>query len=282
MPRRERLIRMWIGLCLAFGAGAMVCADDEVDVAPTGAAAPGLAILTPAGVEILRDGVVSAIPQTAGYDALAWDSGRERLVLAGQGGLHQVSLDGSVFGILTIGWPLINAPDVSPAGDRLVFVGSRDGVGSKMHVMDAKGGDPRSLTEGYEPAWTADGTGILFERDDELGARLARYDLATGRVTPVHEDRAATTGATLAPATDDTGARIAYVADGHITVETRADGQVRTYDVGGHPTFSPDGTLLAYIRAAAEGASAVVVVDLATGDETVVRTVDAIDLVFVD
>ena len=73
-------------------------------------------------------------------------------------------------------------PVVSPDGSAIAYVGFDDRYQgyqvTELYVMDRDGGEVRSLTVGLDrdaenPAWSADGSGLFFQYDDEGNTKLA-------------------------------------------------------------------------------------------------------------
>jgi acylaminoacyl-peptidase len=73
-------------------------------------------------------------------------------------------------------------PVVSPDGSAIAYVGFDDRYQgyqvTELYVMDRDGGNVRSLTESLDrdaenPAWSADGSGLFFQYDDEGNTKLA-------------------------------------------------------------------------------------------------------------
>ncbi len=73
-------------------------------------------------------------------------------------------------------------PAVSPDGSMIAYVGSDERYQgyqvTELFVMDRGGGHARSLTSALDrdaenPAWSADGTGLYFQYDDEGNTKLA-------------------------------------------------------------------------------------------------------------
>src|SRR6185503_4941773 len=99
-------------------------------------------------------------------------------------------------------------PSVSPDGRRIAYVSERDGGNSEVYVCDAAGGGERRLTRTAEsesvPAWSADGTSVLFKIDS--GDSTTLWAVAPGGGTP--RRLAAVLGKGLTLAHD--GRRVAY------------------------------------------------------------------------
>lgn len=164
------------------------------------------------------------------------------------------------------------APALSPSGDQLAFVSSRDRV-AELYVMPASGGAARRLTttvrDEWQPRWSPDGQWLVFGSDREGADRL--YVLPVADVP--HEKSAAGDDArrlTAAPrdvklveeqaAWSPLGRRIAYVArrlGGSARIEiVDLDAAMRPIATtairspsdrdAAEPSWSPDGRWLAF------------------------------------
>ncbi len=87
------------------------------------------------------------------------------------------------------------APDLSPDGRRIAYVGFEDREQgyqvSRLYVMDADGGDARLITADLDrdvesPRWSGDGRGVYFLYDDR-GVRKLGYVTLDGKLTTVAE-----------------------------------------------------------------------------------------------
>ena len=100
--------------------------------------------------------------------------------------LYQVSIaDGTLTQLTHRVGPNV-APQVSPKGDRIAYVGfderHRGYENVKLYVMDRNGGNPRSITDGLDrsvdsPRWAADGKSLFVQYDDHGVSKLARVSL---------------------------------------------------------------------------------------------------------
>jgi len=118
-----------------------------------------------------------------------------------------------------------------------------------LHVVNADGSGSRTLTSGpndYNPAWSPDGSSVVFQRRSQSGnwdLYLVRWDgsalepLATG---PEPEEE---------PAWSPDGGRIAFVRSGSIHV-MNVDGSgitpLTNTGLDSHPSWSPDGTQIVF------------------------------------
>jgi len=133
-------------------------------------------------------------------------------------GLWRIGIDGRGLEQLTTGFDRKGAsrhPTVSPDGSRIAFHGYFWEEASALCVVNSSGDDPKTLPiamRGF--AWYPDSQSLIVAQsglyDEPWSSRLVRYDIDSGRVTPL----------------------TCYEHD-------RADHS---------PAFSPDGTKLAYWR----------------------------------
>lgn len=173
-------------------------------------------------------------------------------------------------------------PAWSPDGDRIAYVRRIGGRGrADLFVMTGAGRKRTRLTTTplpeRDPSWSPDGTRIVYSaRTDRAGPfRLfvAKAD-GSARVQVTAQSRGS---ADRAPAWSPDGSRIAFVSDragGFPEIYLlRVDGSRRSRltsnrFIDGNPSWSPDGTSLVVERCCPNGASRLVEIDVATGDET--------------
>jgi WD40 repeat protein len=155
------------------------------------------------------------------------------------GGLATIAPDG--LGLAAVpGTTGARRPAVSPDGTLIAVDGIR--------TFDFSGANSRQLAPGAEPAWSPDGTEIVFQQNFDLWIMAADGSDAPRPLTSAPE-------IDQAPSWSPTGERIAFVSDrsGESQVWTIApDGTaVRQITAVGHveserPSWSPDGSQLVY------------------------------------
>jgi Tol biopolymer transport system component len=156
----------------------------------------------------------------------------------------------------------------SASGGRIAFV---MGVieTAELYVMDANSGVVQQLTQNTvldaEPAWSPDGTQIVFHRQDGADTNLYIIN-ADGS-----NERALTTDGGASPAWSPNGRQIAYNSDGDlylINADGTDDTQLTYFDENTYwPTWSPDGRQLAFHRDDDDG-TYLYTLDLSTDEAT--------------
>lgn len=183
-------------------------------------------------------------------------------------GLVALNPDGAGLRDLNVPLPALSDPASSPDGTRIAFSGGEEAntEPADLYVMNSDGSELRRLTfdpevPDWEPAWSPDGSQIVFTRSLRGHASLFVIDVVTGSLSRVTENDV---GQDSEPAWSPDGARIAFVriADAYPSVYTvRPDGTGLTQltDPGRGadttPAWSPDGEWIAFARTTSQDAA---------------------------
>jgi dipeptidyl aminopeptidase/acylaminoacyl peptidase len=166
----------------------------------------------------------------------------------------------AVAAISVVGLTLLRPSAVGPAAAPGIFAPVQGRIVAGVWGVDPIAVDPSAPSspmqvrlglDGVLPlGWSSDGTELLFMRQDPPDAGLPYpghlYILqADGTETKLTRDAREMAGAAISP----DGSRVAFavVDDGLFVVDAEGGRPVRIADKGESPTFSPDGTQIAYL-----------------------------------
>jgi Tol biopolymer transport system component len=158
---------------------------------------------------------------------------------------------------------VIDDPETEPMRELGVFAPVAGRIVSGLWAIDPIAVDPiavdpsapsRSTQVRLGPeevlplGWSSDGTELLFMREDPTDQTFPHathlYILrADGTETQLTRDAMEIRGAAISP----DGSRVVYSYDGLHVVDAEGGQPVRIADEGASPTFSPDGTQIAYL-----------------------------------
>jgi len=204
-----------------------------------------------------RTGLVRLTNDPAPDSNPGWSPDGERIiftrVVAGAGDLFVMNADGSSQ------TPLTSTPEnehdgrFSPDGGSIGYWNGDDQA-SELRVIDADGSNDRPIVAFTEMfaggvSWTADGQGILFNRDLGEGIDIVRVEIASGEVTPIAVGPGDDSSFDLSP----DGATVAFQSDrspGGIFLMSVDGTNIRhltgNWTKGYHVSWSPDEEYLAY------------------------------------
>jgi len=199
-----------------------------------------------------------------------------RIAYTADGRVVIADLDGSNVQVLEETWGDPTGPQWSPDGSNIVY---QDGAG--LYVVDVDSGQVHRITDlelgtanlSYvSPTFDPTGTNVMFNLPTVVEDQ-ERYDLWSVPVTG-GERTLVRRKATFGDYSPD-GTRIAFVEDGgfgDLFVAPAAGGKAQKLATGEIvvPRWSPDGTRIAYN----DGSGGVYVVDVATGEPTLVVETD--------
>ncbi len=208
--------------------------------------------------------------------------------------LYVMDVDGSDVTRLTDNDGFDRAPAWSPDGTELVFNSRREPHADRPQIYRVTVTDPggatrvtTSDTEDLRASWYPDGAAIVFQRGGFAdGPDLIRHDLDTGEETALTMTDAFDAAAVVSP----DGALIAFQTNRdldegffpfRLALLALASGEVVTIPVSEDeqdgsddgPTWSPDGTQLAFARS-----GSLRLFDFATGETTVLTDGDEFDV----
>lgn len=189
----------------------------------------------------------------------AWNPAGTRLVFVsrrtGSYELFAMDADGGNVVRLTTNGQADWGPSYTPDGARLLFFRTISGS-DEIHSMDVDGSNEQRLTQNtwfdVLPVMTPDGQTIIFNSDRNGATRQANYDVYRMNADGTNPVRLTTNpGQDWYHAVSPDGKLIAYTCDDHIALMNLDGSNPRavTFPSGyedARPTFSPDGTRLAF------------------------------------
>ena len=201
-------------------------------------------------------------PVTTGPWAPAWSPDGREIAVAMHGSLWRVPVEGGEAIQITAGAHYDSEPSWSPDGRQIAF--TRDsGQVIDIWVVNADGSEPRQLTKSeafsLNPEWSPDGDTILYVTMEEE-RRLSLFTISTrgGEASPLLSDQYQN----ITPSWSPDGKEIVFVSNRPWNGRRiQGTGGVWTYRIGdeeptilvpeetvwhAYPTWSPDGTKIAY------------------------------------
>lgn len=194
----------------------------------------------------------------------AWSPDRTRIAFTRTGEIMVVDFPGGLPANVTNHAAFDGAPAWSPDGSRIAFASDRDGQ-AELYLMNPDGSDAVRLTDSIgfagRPAWSPDGARIAFTCVIESGnSDICAVNADGTGFVRLTADPAEDSG----PAWSPDGTRIAFATARYTTQPTgiygvdlqlavmNPDGtgvsQVGTGTPGFHPSWSPNGARLAFVR----------------------------------
>ena len=232
-----------------------------------------IAILTPAGIHLQAGTQRQLLPETAGAETFGWDHGGRHLLITRDGKLLRVPIAGGKPELVAEGFGNPRFPEVSPDGERIALaVATAKGRNDwSVLILDRESGGRCEIGSGYDPTWSADGTKLYFERTAK-GTDLMVIDLASGKVTPIFEERRRRHTVQCSPS----GRYLTWTEEGRLMIRDARTGVVKALGRPGvydrFASFAPDEESIVFFRDdASKKGESIIKVTLANGQEEVIQ-----------
>jgi dipeptidyl aminopeptidase/acylaminoacyl peptidase len=227
-----------------------------------GALAPDEQDVEIVGLDGSPQGIVPNLPEDA-YGLSLSSDGSTIAFVTGEGlsetQIATIGIDGAGMRLLTTAGIAASMPAWSPDGTMIAFEGADAGLESDIYVMNADGSDVRRITDdpAYDqyPQWSPDGSTIAYDNSGNRTESDPQFssttDIWTVPVTGGAPTRLTTApGADAHPSYSPDGTQIAYyVADGDGIWVMGQDG-TNPHPILNHagftPRWSPNGKMIAY------------------------------------
>lgn len=224
------------------GAPALFCLLTAAQDAP-------FAALERGRVTIFEGEASRAVPGLEDVSTFSWDAGGEHLLVTRGGRLERVAIADGSAATIADGWQALRFPDAAPDGSAIVCAATEVGAGAnEWNVVwfDARGGEPRVLSDGYDPCFSRDGREVWFERYPDRDLWVCATDGSGLR--KAFEDASDRYTVQL----DPYAPRVAYSSRGRLVLRDLESGAEHSFSPEGaydrFASFSPDRRSLLFFR----------------------------------